>query len=505
MLTAPWRSNPLIYEINAWTWLHSLRATSRDVLTLADIPAETLDELAAWGYDAVWLMGVWERSPAGRLQALAHPGLLADYRRALPDFSAHDVIGSPFAVRRYAVDPHLGGPDALATLRARLAGRGIRLILDFVPNHVARDHDWLQSAPDCLLQGTGRDVAEHPETFFAGPEGRIFAHGRDPHFPPWTDTAQVNAFNPVARERLATTLLEIAGQCDGVRCDMAMLVTNEVFARTWGDRAGPIPEAEFWETVIPAVKEQSPEFLFIAEVYWDMEGELLRQGFDYVYDKPLYDRLAEGAVRAVWDHLRADVNYQQRTVRFIENHDELRAMEVFGAPKGAAAATLVTTLPGATLLHEGQLAGHRVRLPVQLGRRPPEADDPQVLAFYRALLAEVRHPVYHEGAWQLLETSPAWDLNATHRNLIAYAWRLGDERRLIVVNYAGASAQGRVRLAGYGLEGQTWTLRDALSGNEYVRNGDEMAREGLYVDLPPWGIHLLRFECSQPRGQSSRS
>lgn len=498
MPAAAWRSNPLIYEINAWTWLHSLRTASRDVLTLADIPDDALDDLAAWGFDAVWLMGVWERSPAGRLQALAHPGLLADYRRALPDFSDHDIVGSPFAVRRYSVDPHLGGSDALAALRARLAECGIKLLLDFVPNHVARDHDWLQSAPDCLLQGTGRDLVEHPETFFAGPGGRIFAHGRDPHFPPWTDTAQINAFSPAARERLATALLEIAGQCDGVRCDMAMLVTNRIFARTWGDLPGAVPEAEFWETIIPAVKAQSPDFLFIAEVYWDMESELLGQGFDYVYDKRLYDRLAEGAVRAVWEHLRTDLAYQQRTVRFIENHDELRAIEVFGAERHAAAATLVITLPGAALLHEGQLAGHRVKLPVQLSRRPAEPDDAGVLSFYRALLAEARHPVYHDGTWQLLETYPAWDLNATHRNLLAYAWRLGNERRLIVVNYSGASAQGRVRLPGYGLEGQTWTLRDALSGDEYSRNGDEMAHDGLYVDLHPWGVHLLRFERSQP-------
>ena len=498
MPATPWRSNPLIYEINAWTWLHGLRIASQESLTLADVPDEVLDDLAAWGFDAIWLMGVWERSPAARLQALAHPGLQAEYRRALPDFSDHDIVGSPFAVRRYAVDPYLGGPDALATLRVRLAERGLKLVLDFVPNHVARDHDWLLSAPDCLVQGTGRDLIERPETFFAGPGGRIFAHGRDPHFPAWTDTAQLNAFSATLRERMATILLEIAGQCDAVRCDMAMLVTNRVFARTWGDYTNTIPEAEFWETIIPAVRAQSPDFLFIAEVYWGMEGDLLQQGFDYVYDKPLYDRLADGAVRAVWEHLRTDLAYQQRTVRFIENHDELRAMEVFGPDRHAVAAALVTTLPGAALLHEGQLAGHRIKLPVQLSRRPAEPDDPQVLAFYRALLAEVQHPVYHEGTWQLLETYPAWDLNATHRNLIAYIWQQGEERRLIVVNYSAGSAQGRIRLPGYGLQSQTWTLRDALSGEEYVRSGDEMAREGLYVDLRPWGMHVLRFERPQP-------
>jgi len=495
MPIAPWRPGPLIYEINTWTWLHGLSADRQEPVTLGTVPDETLDALAAWGFDAVWLMGVWERSPAGRQQALAQRGLLAEYRRALPDFAPQDVVGSPFAVRQYTVDARLGGPGELAALRARLAARGLKLILDYVPNHVARDHDWLLSAPDCLLQSTGRDLVEHPEIFFAGPEGRIFAHGRDPHFSPWTDTAQINVFSPVVRNRAATTLLEIAGQCDGLRCDMAMLVTNRVFAQTWGERAGSIPEAEFWEVVIPAVKEQNPDFLFLAEVYWDLEWELLAQGFDYAYDKRLYDRLVEGSARAVGEHLRADPVYQRRMVRFTENHDERRAAEALGPGRDRAAAALIATLPGATLLHEGQLAGHRVRLPVQLGRRPAEPDDAATLAFYRALLAEVGHPVFHEGTWRLREATPAWDLNATHRNLIAFTWQAGEERRLVVVNYSAASAQGRVRLPNFGLEGRTWALRDALDGADYQRSGDEMAYDGLYVDLRPWAAHVLSFRA----------
>lgn len=495
MSPASWRPGPLLYEINTWPWLHALSVARQEPVTLGTVPDETLDALAAWGFDAVWLMGVWERSPLGRQAALEHPDLQEGYRRALPDFTAEDVIGSPYAVRRYAVDPALGGPGELAALRARLAARGLKLILDYVPNHVARDHEWLQTAPECIVQGSPDDLKLQPGYFFSGPGGRVFAHGRDPHFPAWTDTAQINAFSPAARNRAATTLLEIAGQCDGLRCDMAMLVTNRVFGQTWGENAAAVPEAEFWEVVIPVVKEQNPDFLFLAEVYWDLEWELLAQGFDYAYDKRLYDRLVEGSARTIGEHLHADPVFQRHMVRFIENHDERRAAEVLGPGRDRAAAALVTTLPGAALLHEGQLAGHRVRLPVQLGRRPAEPSDAATLAFYGALLAEARHPVYHEGTWRLRATSPAWDLNATHRSLIAFTWQAGEERRLVVVNYSAASAQGRVRLPDFGLEGRAWTLHDALDGADYQRSGDEMVNDGLYVDLRPWGMHVLSIRA----------
>ena len=222
----------------------------------------------------------------------------------------------------------------LAAARARLAGRGIGLILDFVPNHVAPDHPWVSDHPEYFIQGSPADLTSDP-TSFAEAGGRVFACGRDPYFPAWPDVLQLNAFDAGLRQAAAETLLDIAGHCDGVRCDMAMLVLNSVFERTWGPRAGARPDVDYWAAIIPAVKAQHPDFTFIAEAYWDLEWELQQQGFDFCYDKRLYDRLEKEGAESVWLHLLADMAYQEKLLRFIENHDEPRAAAAF--PRDAAA------------------------------------------------------------------------------------------------------------------------------------------------------------------------
>jgi hypothetical protein len=153
------------------------------------------------------------------------------------------------------------------------------------------------------------------------------------------------------------TLKQIADQCDGVRCDMAMLVMNDIFGRTWNERAGPAPSTEYWPTVISAVRVAYPGFLFLAEAYWDLEWSLQQQGFNYCYDKRLYDRILQGPAEQVRLHLLADDDYQHRLVRFVENHDEPRAASAFGATRSQVAAVAALTQCGARLLHNGQLQG----------------------------------------------------------------------------------------------------------------------------------------------------
>ncbi len=475
---------PTVYELNTAVWLRRLGCG------LGDVPGTVWDELAALGIDAVWLMGVWERSPAGLAIALADPGLDAGNRSALPDLRPEDVIGSPYCVRDYVVDERFGGPGGLAEARSQLAARGLALILDYVPNHVAPDHPWLTERPGCFLAGTEEDLERDPAAFLRS-AGGIYARGRDPYFPPWPDVVQLNAFSPELRDAVAETLAAIGAQCDGLRCDMAMLMTNDVFATTWGERAGPAPREEYW----PVVKRGAPELCLIAEVYWDMEWALQQQGFDYCYDKRLYDRLVHGPASAVQDHLRADTDYQERLLRFIENHDEPRATATFEpAPRARAAAVVMSTVPGARLYHDGQFDGNRTHIPVFLARSPDETPDGELREFYLRLLRAVGESGLQDGDWRLCD-STGWHDNHTHRRLVTWCWSGAAGRHLVIVNLGGTPAQGRVRMPWGDLDGRTWELTDRLSGVEFQRDGDELERDGLYVDLGPWASHFLSFDA----------
>jgi hypothetical protein len=487
-----WPHYPIIYLINTWVWLQELGRNKKAPVTLATVPKAEWDALAALGIDAVWFMGVWERSPAGIEVSMRNQGLLDDFRRALPDFVAADNVGSPYCVRNYVVDPHLGGPEGLAAARKELAKRGLRLMLDFVPNHVAPDHPWVTDHPDYFIQGNYGDSVREPAAFLAA-GGNVFACGKDPFFPAWPDVLQLNAFNPGLRSAIIETVNSIADQCDGVRCDMAMLVMNDIFQRTWGDRAGARPDKEYWPELISAVRATHPGFLFMAEAYWDLEWALQQQGFDLCYDKKLYDRLEHDPAEAIRLHLCADMAYQERLVRFIENHDEPRAAATFSPEKERAAAVLTSTLPGAMLLHEGQFEGRKVRLPVFLGRRPDEAADTDIQSFYATLLGAIADEEMRRGQWQLCGRE-GWPDNSTFLNIVAWCWAGENVRHLIIVNLGDSASQARVQVPGDGIRGKTWRLVDVLNGEVFDRDGDEMGGAGLYIDLGPWGCNFFRLQ-----------
>jgi glycosidase len=486
-----WPRYPTMYEINTWVWLSELSLKSGKAIDLGSVPGAEWDAIQKHGFDGVWFMGVWERSPAGIAIANQNMNLVADFRRALPDFAPDDNVGSPYCIRRYVVDKHLGGGEGLAVARRELAKRGMRLLLDFVPNHVAPDHPWVLEHSEYFLRGTVEDARNEPSSYVEV-QGTFYACGRDPYFPAWPDVLQLNAFAPGLRQAAKETVSGIAAQCDGVRCDMAMLVLNQVFARTWGSRAGQPPPADYWYDVIPAVKSVHPDFCFIAEAYWDLEWELQHQGFDFCYDKRLYDRLEHGEAGGVRLHLSADLAYQDKLLRFLENHDEPRAAAVFSRAKEEAAAVIASSLPGARLFHEGQLEGRRIRLPVFLGRRPPEPVDQELQTFYQKLLAAIHSPIFHDRAWEFCACS-GWPDNQSCQNLVAWSWVKDNDRRLIVVNFSEGAVQARVHVPWAEVRGATWRLTDVFSGRSYDHGGDEMVAAGLYIELEAWSFYFFQF------------
>jgi glycosidase len=481
---------PALYQINTRVWLTELSQQLGRAATLDDIPGATLDHLAELGFDWVWFLSVWQTGLAGQRVSRRNPEWRKEFVETLPDLREEDIAGSGFAITGYTVHTTLGGEAALARLRERLRQRGLRLLLDFVPNHTGLDHPWVEEQPEYYLAGTELDLARAPQnyTWVKRPHGDLLlAHGRDPYFPGWPDTLQLNYGNPATQDAMIGELVQIAGQCDGVRCDMAMLVLPDVFARTWG-----IPTQPFWPKATQRVRERVPDFCFMAEVYWDLEWTLQQQGFDYTYDKRLYDRLRDGHARPVREHFHAGLDYQNRLARFLENHDEPRAAATFLPAVHEAAAVITFLSPGLRFFHQGQLTGRKKRISPHLVRGPQEPIDRRLEQFYDRLLAVLRQPVVRHGQWQLLDCTSAWDGNWTWDCFLAFAWQDPDGARLLVtVNYAPNQSQCYVRLPFMDLGNSHWQLADVMGDTTYVREGNDLQARGLYLDVPPWQAHVF--------------
>jgi hypothetical protein len=383
----------------------------------------------------------------------------------------------------------------------------MKLLLDFIPNHTAIDHPWATLHPEYYIQGSWHDRETRPHDFVALETGygrRYLAHGRDPYFPSWSDTLQLNYRHPELRKAMLAELVHLAGMCDGVRCDMAMLLLPEVILNTWSEKSlpayGNLPiDDSFWPEAIQRVKMEHPDFLFIAEVYWDLEPKLLEQGFDFSYDKHLYDHLRSGAAGSVRQHLTASLDCQRRLVRFLENHDEPRAAQAFSAEMLRSAAVLCYLAPGLRFFQYGQLEGHRIHIPVQICRAPEEARDEALYTFYIALLDLLRGDMLRSGCWRLLPCMPFAGDDPTRSNFIAYDWNRSQagqvspdasEELLVMVNYSPQPGRCSIQpFEGRALSSISFTklLASQPEGRSYWQAGR------LSFELPAWGFQVLRL------------
>ncbi|MGQ9896281.1 MAG: alpha-amylase family glycosyl hydrolase [Acidobacteriota bacterium] len=378
----------LLYEINA-------RLNGR---RFAEVSDSHLQDYAALGFDTLWLMGVWAIGPEG----------VAMSKRHAPDF-----VGSPYAISDYHFNPELGSEEDFAALRQRAHRHGVRLVLDFIPNHFARDTPLILTHPEYFMHSNPEWRDEYQNDYYWHPIGRCLAHGKDPHFAGWEDTVQLDYTVAGTRAYMRDALVRLATLCDGVRCDMAMLVLRDQIRRQWYprlpqeifDRAMP---GEFWDEAITAAKRVNPDFVLIAEAYWDTELKLLSLGFDYAYDKRLLDCLvARDAPYAVAERLRSVSDFfLESTIRFIENHDEERAAARLSPLANRRAAALVCLLPGGVLIHQGQMEGVKEKIPVQriwpLHHHKP---DVALQAYFKGLLNLARQPLFRHGHYAHAESN----------------------------------------------------------------------------------------------------
>ena len=499
----PMRPHPHLFEINAWVWLDELSARLGHKVTLNSVPDEEWDRLKLLGFDIIYLMGIWTRSQQGRVVARTDRDLFGGYDSALPGWRISDVVGSAYSIQKYVLDPHIGAAKELKQVRDKLHSRGMSLFVDFVPNHTGLDHPWIASHPEYYVQGSLADFRANPTHFLlidehgAGKMPLFIARGRDPNFTPWADTAQLNYFNPELCRAMIGVLKTIAGAADGVRCDMAMLELTDIFQKTWNPLLSnwTRPLEEFWKTAIA----QTPGLTFMAEAYSDTEFALQQLGFDYTYDKKIYDDVRDGNTQGVLSHLKGGWAFQAKTARFLENHDENRACHSFGPHRMPAVAALMGSLPGLRFYHQGQLEGKTLRIPVQLCRSQSESPHSEIKHAYERILTLTNHPAYHSHDWKLLSVQSAGD--DSFQSVIAYVWSTKPtlradgsvipETRLVVVNLAGGVAMARMAMPTDFSVAAQWDFTDELSGESYVRDASDLTMHGMFVRLEGSAAHMF--------------
>jgi glycosidase len=373
-----------IYEINA-----RVHCSRFDQITTTE-----LAELTELGFDAVWLMGVWR---------------ISEGARKISKLTSEDFEGSPYAVPTYEINRELGGSSQFGSLVNRAHSVGLSVIVDFVSNHMALDSPWITQRPDLFIRSDTSMRKQSTSEFYLHRSGEVVAFGRDPYFPPWNDTAQLDYANEALRTRMIEVLKRISRYADGVRCDMAMLVLRDCFRRLWYPLApdssfDEMMPGEFWDQAIDAVKRVNTDFKFIAEAYWDKERDLRALGFDLCYEKKLYDGLVAHDLGQVLERLRRDSDAMHGSLFFIENHDEPRAASVFGQSDHLAALALMLSIPGSVLIHEGQMEGRHERLPVQ--RIKPLTDETADVALkdsYVQLLKITNCDVFKRGDFEIFD------------------------------------------------------------------------------------------------------
>ena len=485
------RTNPHILEINTRAWLTRLQANHGRHFALHEIPEHYWLSFKKSGFDAIWLMGVWKQSPQAGEIARSHPDIKEQVRQVNPEFKTEDIIASPYAIYDYEVAEDLGGNESLKALRQKLNEMGISLFLDFVSNHTAIDCPFVSSDPDLYINTADHEPHMHRDWFFKTENGKWIAHGRDPYFAPWTDTAQLNYFNPKTRDFMIKNLLKVADMCDGVRCDMAMLSLNKVHRDTWWEFiGGELPRTEFWAEALQSVRALYPQFTFIAEVYWGLEWEIQELGFDYTYDKVLYDRLRFSNPENIKGHLGAEHLFQMRSIRFTSNHDEEDAIKAFGREKSLAASTIIATLPGARMVYLYQMLGRPSRVPVQY-IYPTFEPDEQIRSYYEKLLQIASKPAFHGGQWSLTSVGPVAEEDESYRNILCWTWKQMNTASTVLINYSDKPVKCYLKLKAAGGEGKA--LIEEFSKAE-VPFTAQMQQQGFSIELKPFESKIFSYD-----------
>ena len=555
-----WMPRVVLMAKSTYVWLDQLSRTyGRKIDGLDAIPDEELDALARWGVTGLWLIGLWERSAASeRIKRMR---------------GNREAVASAYSLDDYRIADDIGGESAYAHLRDRASARGIRLASDMVPNHMGIDSSW---------------VIDHPEWFLSLPEPpypaytynsadlssdarvgivledhywddtdaavvfkrfdrqtgdvRYVYHGNDGTSFPWNDTAQLNFLDPIVREQVIRTILDVARRFPIIRFDAAMVLAKRHIERLWWPEPGTgggipsrsehaIPKrefdvrmpVEFWREVVDRVAAEVPGTLLLAEAFWMLEGYFVRTlGMHRVYNSAfmhmLRDEDGAGYRKVIKETIEFDPEILKRYVNFMSNPDEKTAVEQFGkGDKYFGVATMMATLPGLPMLGHGQVQGYGEKYGMEFRRASlDEVPDPDLVTRHEREI----FPLLHRRAWfaeahAFLLYDFVTEGGSVDEHVFAYSNGSGQERSVVVFHdrfakttgsirdsavYAAKSPDGSRRVVrrslaqGLGLPNEAGafvTFRDARTGLETLRSCREIWERGLHLSLEAYEAHVF--------------
>lgn len=544
-----WMPRVVLMAKSTHVWLDQLaREYGREVRRLDQVPDEELDRLAAFGITCLWLIGLWERSPASQRikQLCGNP----------------DAAASAYSLRGYDIAWELGGEDAYRNLRDRAAARGLRLASDMVPNHMGLDSHWVLEHPEWFLQ---LPYSPYPAYAFNGPDlsddphvelkiedhyydrtdaavvfrrvdrrsgdTRFLYHGNDGTSFPWNDTAQLDYLNPAVREQVIQTILAVARRFPVIRFDAAMTLARRHVQRLWYPEPGSgggIPSRaehgmsaeqfaqampnEFWREVVDRVAVEAPGTLLLAEAFWMMEGYFVRTlGMHRVYNSAFMNMLRDeqnANYRSVIKNtIEFDADILQRYVNFVNNPDERTAVDQFGrGEKYFGTCTLLATLPGLPMFGHGQIEGLEEKYGMEFRRaqRIEAPDEGMVAEHWRRIVPLLHHRALFSGSRAFRLYDCFTESGTVNEDVFAYSNRRGDDRALVLYHNRWAEARGWIRLStafADKVDGQRRLRRDGLAEAlgldehraPHVRCRDVVSGlEFLYRtrDLAHYGLHV---------------
>lgn len=528
-----WMPNLVLLAKSTLVWLDQLsKMYERDIARLDQIPDEELDRLARWGFTGLWLIGIWERSPASKKikQSSGNP----------------EAESSAYSLFDYEVAHELGGFDALQKLKDRCWQRGIRMTCDMVPNHTGIDSRWVREHPDWFVSlpfspfpgyaFSGQDLSGDPryrifiedgyysqsdaavvfkrEDRWRG-EVRYIYHGNDGTGMPWNDTAQLDYLNPEVREAVIRKIVEVARMFPVIRFDAAMTLAKKHFHRLWYPEpgsGGDIPsrsqfgmtkyefnqkmQNEFWREVVDRVATEVPDCLLLAEAFWMMEGYFVRTlGMHRVYNSAFMNMLKneenEKYRQTVINTLQFNPEILKRYVNFLNNPDEDTAIAQFGdGDKYFGVCLMLVTMPGLPMFGHGQVEGLHEKYGMEYRRAHSDEEVNQGLVHRheqqifplmkkRYLFAEVENFLFYDFM------TPDGGVNP---NVFVYSNRAGGERALVLYNNKFEHATGWVRVS--------VPFAEKLDDGDEVRLVQKSLRQGLGLPYDAERYLLFRDQIS---------